>query len=64
MTAFQQFRAVNKDIKSKKKFGGNYVHNILRLFHGLANFPFILNFKVQFKETGRVLDSSGDVSER
>ena len=30
---------VNKDIKSKRK-SNNHVHNTLRLFDGLANFPF------------------------
>ena len=32
--------AVNKDIKSKRKFVDNYFHNILRLFDILLNFRF------------------------
>ena len=32
--------AADKDIKTKKNFGGNHGHNILRLFDVLPNFPF------------------------
>ena len=34
-------KAVNKDIKSKKKNIQSHVRNILRVFDGSANFPFI-----------------------
>ena len=31
---------IKKDIKSKRNFADNKVHNILRLSDGWANFPF------------------------
>ena len=33
-------KADNKDIKSKRNFPDNHVHNILRLLDGRVNFPF------------------------
>ena len=39
MIAFTKF-TVNIDIKSKRNFGDNQLHNILRLFDVLPNFPF------------------------
>ena len=37
---FFEVSAVNICIKVKKMFITNHVHNILRVFDGLANFPF------------------------
>ena len=32
---------LTKTYKAKENFSDNHVHNILRLFDGVANFPFI-----------------------
>ena len=44
---FLTIGAVNKNIKSKKKFADNHENNILRLFNNLSNF---LSIRVVEKE--------------
>ena len=40
MTGFLTIGALNKGIKTKKKFADNYFHSIFRLFDVLPNFSF------------------------